>query len=119
MALYVRVGGGQGYLLQGVAAHFGSIQLGQGAVVPEVVGFLLVKAFSVPVEALEMVYGEDLVDLALPQEPQSPRALDRHPALGDVGSHGRVPHCHYCHYHQGDSLVDQWLVSDLPFQKGS
>ena len=40
--------------------HFGGVQLGQGAVVPEVADFLLVKAFSVPVEALEMAYGEDL-----------------------------------------------------------
>jgi len=42
--------------------HSGSIQLGQGTAVPEVVGFLLVKAFLVPVEALEMAYGEDLVE---------------------------------------------------------
>jgi len=62
MALYVHIGGGQGYLLQGVAVHFGSVQLSQGAAVPEVVGFLPVKAFSVPVEALEMAYGEDLVE---------------------------------------------------------
>jgi len=75
MALYVHIGGGQEYSLQGVTAHSGSVQLGQGAVVPEVAGFL-------PVEALEMAYGEDLVDLALPQEPQSPHTLDCHPALG-------------------------------------
>jgi len=62
MALYVHVGGGQGYSLQGVVAHFGGVQLGQGAAVPEVAGFSLVKAFSVPVEALEMAYGEDLFD---------------------------------------------------------
>jgi len=31
-------------------------------VVPEVADFLPVKAFSVPVEALEMAYGEDLVE---------------------------------------------------------
>jgi len=61
MALYAHVGGGQGYSLQGVMAHSGGIQLGQGTVVPEVADFLPVKAFSVPVEALEMVYGEDLV----------------------------------------------------------
>ena len=40
--------------------HFGSVQLGQGAVVPEVADFLPVKVFLVPVEALEMAYGEDL-----------------------------------------------------------
>jgi len=62
MALYVHIGGRQGYSLQGVTAHSGSVQLGQGAAVPEVVDFSLVKAFSVPVEALEMVYGEDLFD---------------------------------------------------------
>jgi hypothetical protein len=60
MALYVHVGGGQGYSLQGVAAHSGGVQLGQGAAVPEVADFSPVKAFSVPVEALEMAYGEDL-----------------------------------------------------------
>jgi len=119
MALYVHVGGGQGYSLQGVTVHSGSVQLGQGGAVLEVVGFSLVKVFSVPVEALEMAYREDLVEWALPQEPQGPHALDRHPALGDVDSHGRVPHHHHCRCHQGDSLVDQWLVSDLPFRKGS
>ena len=62
MALYVHVGGRQGYSLQGVVAHSGGIQLGQGAVVPEVVDFSLVKAFLVPVEALEMAYREDLFD---------------------------------------------------------
>jgi len=62
MALYVHVGGRQGYSLQGVVAHSGSVQLGQGGAVPEVAGFSLVKAFSVPVEALEMVYREDLVE---------------------------------------------------------
>jgi len=41
-------------------AHSGGIQLGQGTAVPEVVGFSLVKAFLVPVEAQEMAYGEDL-----------------------------------------------------------
>ena len=62
MALYVHVGGGQGYsLLKGVV-HSGSIQLGQGDAVPEVAGFLPVKVFSVPVEALEMAYREDLFD---------------------------------------------------------
>jgi len=43
-------------------AHSAGIQLGQGAAVLEVVGFLPVKAFSVPVESLEMVYREDLID---------------------------------------------------------
>jgi len=62
MALYVHVGGGQGYSLQGVVVHSGGIQLGQGAAVPEVADFSPVKAFSVPVEALEMAYGEDLFD---------------------------------------------------------
>ena len=42
--------------------HSGGIQLGQGAVVLEVAGFSPVRAFSVPVEALEMVYREDLFD---------------------------------------------------------
>ena len=62
MVLYVHIGGGQGYSLQGVAAHSGGVQLSQGAVVLEVADFSPVKAFSVPVEALEMVYGEDLVE---------------------------------------------------------
>jgi len=42
--------------------HSGGVQLSQGAVVLEVVDFLPVKAFLVLVEALEMVYGEDLVE---------------------------------------------------------
>ena len=42
--------------------HSGGIQLGQGAVVPEVADFLPVKAFLVLVEAQEMVYEEDLVE---------------------------------------------------------
>jgi len=62
MALYVHVGGRQEYLLQVVTAHFGGVQLGQGTAVPKVVDFSPVKAFLVPVEALEMAYGEDLVD---------------------------------------------------------
>jgi len=62
MVLYVHVGGGQGYSLQGVAAHSGGVQLGQGTAVLEVADFSPVKAFSVPVEALEMAYGEDLFD---------------------------------------------------------
>jgi len=60
MALYVHVGGRQGYSLQEVTAHSGSVQLGQGDAVLEVAGFSPVKAFSVLVEALEMAYGEDL-----------------------------------------------------------
>jgi len=62
MALYIHIGGGQGYSLQGVVAHFGSVQLGQGAAVPEMAGFSPVKVFLVLVEALEMAYGEDLFD---------------------------------------------------------
>jgi len=62
MVLYVCIGGGQGYSLQGAVAHYGSVQLAQGTAVPEVVGFSPVKAFLVPVEALEMAYGEDLFD---------------------------------------------------------
>jgi len=61
MALYIHIGGRQGYSLQEVTAHFGSIQLSQGTAVPEVAGFLPVKVFLVPVEALEMAYREDLV----------------------------------------------------------
>ena len=38
-------------LPSGDMVHSGSIQLGQGAVVPEVAGFVPVKAFLVPVEA--------------------------------------------------------------------
>ena len=42
--------------------HSGGVQLGQGAVVPEVAGFVLVKAFSVPMEAhWEKGFLEDLV----------------------------------------------------------
>jgi len=62
MALYIHIGDGQGYSLQEIVAHSGGVQLSQGAAVPEVVDFSPVKASSVPVEALEMVYGEDLVD---------------------------------------------------------
>jgi len=40
-------------------AHSGGVQLGQGTVVLD---FLPVKVFSVLVEALEMVYREDLVE---------------------------------------------------------
>ena len=46
----------------GDAAHFGSVQLGQGAAVPEVVGFVPVKASLVPVEAHQgKEFLEDLV----------------------------------------------------------
>ena len=62
-----------------VFARSGGIQLGQGAGAPEEAGFLLVKAFSVPVEALEMVYEEEFVGKAHPQELLVPLALDRHP----------------------------------------
>ena len=59
----------------------GGVQLCQGAGAPEEAGFSPVKAFSVPVEALEMVYEEEefVVDEAHPQELQVPLALDRHP----------------------------------------
>ena len=47
----------------GDTACFGSIQLGQGAAVLEVAGFMPVKAFSVPVEAhREKEFLEDLID---------------------------------------------------------
>ena len=46
----------------GDVAHSGGIQLGQGAVVPEVVGSALVKVFLVPVEAHQgKAFLEDLV----------------------------------------------------------
>ena len=49
-------------LPSGDVACFGSVQLGQGAVVPEVVDSLLVKAFSVLVEAhQEKEFLEDIV----------------------------------------------------------
>ena len=53
-----------------VFARSGGIQLGQGVGVLEEAGFLPVKAFSVPVEAPEMVYEEEefVVDKAHPQE---------------------------------------------------
>ena len=41
--------------------HSGGVQLG-GAVVLVEADFSPVKVFSVPVEALEMAYGEDLFD---------------------------------------------------------
>ena len=60
--------------------HSGGVQLCQGTGVPEEAGFSPVKAFSVPVEALEMVYEEEeFVDEAHPQELQELLALDRHP----------------------------------------
>jgi len=43
-------------------AHSGGVQLSQGTAVPGVADFSPVKAFSVPVEALGMAYGEDLFD---------------------------------------------------------
>ena len=47
----------------------------------EEVGFSLVKAFLVPVEALEVVYEEEefVVDEAHSQEVQVPLALNCHP----------------------------------------
>jgi len=60
--LYIHVGGRQGYSLLVGMVHSGSIQLSQGTAVLEVAGFSLVKAFLVLVEALEMAYGEDLVE---------------------------------------------------------
>jgi len=42
--------------------HSDGVQLGQGTAVPEVAGFSPVKVFLVLVEALEMVYKEDLVE---------------------------------------------------------
>ena len=73
----------------GDMAHSGGVQLGQGTAVPEVAGSMPVKASLVPVEAHQgKEFLEDLVLWALPQEPVVPRALDHHPALGDVGSHG-------------------------------
>ena len=63
-----------------VFAHSGGVQLGQGTGALEEAGFSPVKAFLVPVEALEMVYEEEfVVDEAHPQELQVPLALDRHP----------------------------------------
>ena len=64
---------------------------------PEEAGFLPVKAFSVPVEALEMVYEEEefVVDEAHPQELQVPLALDHHPLQGGVWDiHGHDPWYH-------------------------
>ena len=50
-------------LPSGDVAHSGGVQLGQGAVVLEVADFMLVKAFSVLVEAhREKEFLEDLVD---------------------------------------------------------
>ena len=57
----------------------GGVQLSQGTGAPKEAGFSPVKAFSVPVEALEMVYEEEFVGEAHPQELLVPLALDRHP----------------------------------------
>ena len=46
----------------GDAVCSGGVQLGQGTVVPEVVGFVPVKVFSVAVEAQEKEFLEYLVD---------------------------------------------------------
>ena len=95
----------------GNAARSGGVQLGQGTAVPEVAGSAPVKAFLVPVEAhQEKGFLEDLVLKALPQEPVVPRALDCHPALGDVGSHGHDPHRRRRRYHQEYFLVDRSVV---------
>ena len=49
-------------LPSGDTARSGGIQLGQGTAVLEVVDFLLVKAFSVLVEAQEKEFLKDLID---------------------------------------------------------
>ena len=62
-ALYGHIGGTVVDLPLGDVACSGGIQLGQGAVVPEVVDFLPVKVFLVPVEAhWEKEILEDLFD---------------------------------------------------------
>ena len=61
-ALYSRIGGAVVDLPWEDAVRSGGVQLGQGAVVPEVVGSMLVKAFLVLVEAhQEKGFLEDLV----------------------------------------------------------
>ena len=61
--LYGHIGGTVVNLPLGDVARSGSVQLGQGAVVLEVVGSMPVKAFSVLVEAhREKEFLEDLVD---------------------------------------------------------
>ena len=95
----------------GDMVHSGSVQLGQGAVVPEVAGCMPVKEFLVPVEAhQEKEFLEDLIDEALPQEPVVPHALDRHPVLGDVGSHGHDSCYCCCQCLQEYFLVNQSMV---------
>ena len=60
--LYGHVGGAVVDLPWGDAVHSRSVQLGQGAAVPEVAGSAPVKAFLVPVEAhQEKGFLEDLV----------------------------------------------------------
>ena len=49
-------------LPSGDVAHSGGVQLGQGAAVLEVADFMLVKVFSVAVEAQEKEFLEYLVD---------------------------------------------------------
>ena len=108
--LYSHIGGTVVDLPWGDAAHSGSVLLGQGAAVPEVVGSVPVKASLVPVEAHQgKEFLEDSVLWALPREPVVPRALDRHPAVGDMGSHGHDPCCHRRQCHQEYFLVD-WSV---------
>ena len=88
--------------------------------VPEEADFLLVKAFSVPVQAQrEMEYGEEFVE-ALSQEPEwLPRAFGHHLAQGDAGSHGHVLHHHHHQNHRGYFPVNWLMVWELPFPKGS
>ena len=60
--LYGHIGGAVVDLPLGDAVCSGGVQLGQGTVVPEVVGFVPVKVFSVAVEAQEKEFLEYLVD---------------------------------------------------------
>ena len=62
-ALYGHIGDTVVSLPSGGVARSGGAQLGQGAVVPEVADFSLLKVFSVPVEAhQEKEFLEDLFD---------------------------------------------------------
>ena len=109
--LYGRIGGSVVDFPWEDMARSGSVQLGQGTAVLEVAGSVPVKVFLVPVEAHQgKEFLEDLVLYTLPQEPVVPCALDHHPVLGDMGSHGHDPHrhCHQCH--QEYFLVDQLVV---------
>ena len=68
------------------------------------------KAFLVPVEALEMVYEEEfVVGEAHPQELQVPLALDRHPLQGVVWDiHGHDPR--YCHRRHRGYFPVNWSL---------